>query len=40
MSAPAPPATPASLAAIAKSVLSGDTLVLRGKVVQADALPR
>ncbi|GAA5833480.1 hypothetical protein JCM9279_001538 [Rhodotorula babjevae] len=28
------------LAAIVKSVLSGDTLVLRGPVVQADALPR
>ncbi|GAA5996660.1 uncharacterized protein JCM10292_003121 [Rhodotorula paludigena] len=33
-------ATHNSLAALVKSVLSGDTLVLRGKVVQADALPR
>jgi staphylococcal nuclease domain-containing protein 1 len=29
-----------SLAAITKSVLSGDTLILRGPVVQANALPR
>ncbi|BGP08133.1 hypothetical protein JCM10049v2_003979 [Rhodotorula toruloides] len=39
MSAPATE-TPASLAAIAKSVWSGDTIVLRGKVVQPNALPR
>lgn len=29
-----------SLAAITKSVLSGDTLILRGPVVQHNALPR
>ncbi|BGP16324.1 hypothetical protein JCM10213_009173 [Rhodosporidiobolus nylandii] len=33
-------ATPQALQAIVKSVLSADTLVLRGKVVQPNALPR
>lgn len=36
----AAPEQPQSLAAYTKSVLSGDTLILRGKVVQNNALPR
>lgn len=40
MAAPAAPEQQQSLAAITKSVLSGDTLILRGPVVQANALPR